>query len=101
MYVLHTIYDLNILFYAINPIKHTFSKIQQETRLLLCVSRKARKTSGVAMCTKRDAGTRDYPGISPLPTMFFSFVFGLSDRNQSREKVLHPRIKHDTWSDFY
>ena len=29
MYVLHTIYDLIIQFYAINPIKHTFSKIQQ------------------------------------------------------------------------
>ena len=51
MCVLHTIYDMNILFYAINPIKHTFSNISTKTRLLLCVSRKARKTSGMAMRT--------------------------------------------------
>ena len=53
----------------------------------------ARETSSVAMRTKRDTVTRDYPGIIPLPTVFSSFVFGLSDRNQSRERVLTPRDK--------
>ena len=96
MHVSHTIYDMNIQFYAINSLNTLFIFLIKKHVCCFVFAKKQGRLPVWLCAPSRDAGAR----VIQLPTISKVLSFDTLIEINIAKKVLHTRIKHDTWEDF-